>query len=74
MSKAKTGFPSVDKPWMDFYDISNEQRTVSKISMYQYIFNNNKNNLNDIAIEYLNVKISYDKMFKMIDKTANSLS
>ena len=74
MKKEYPDYPSKDKPWMKFYDVSIEQMKVPKISMYQYILSANKDYLNETAIEYLNVKISYRKMFNMIDRTANALS
>ena len=40
--------------------------------MYQYIWENNKNHLSDIAIRYYGTKITYGKLFANIEKAAAS--
>ena len=68
-----TGFATIDKPWLKyfkmdkFYDIHNTK------TIYQDILDNNKDNLDSIAIIYFGTKITYKELFENIDKTAKSL-
>lgn len=70
--KELTGYPSIDKPWLKYYTEEAINSSVPECSMYEYIWENNKNHLDDIALIYFNKKITYRKMFEMIDKTASS--
>lgn len=69
-----TGYATIDKPWqtyfkMDkFYDIKNNK------TIYQDILDNNKDNMDAVALIYFGAKITYKKMFENIDKTAKSLA
>lgn len=68
-----SGKPSIDKPWLKYYpemnqcDIKQKNNTV-----YQEVYENNKNYLNANALEFFGSKITYDKFFKQIDKTARA--
>ncbi len=70
--KELTGYPSIDKPWLKYYTEEAINSSVPECSMYEYIWENNKNHLDDIALIYFNKKITFRKMFEMIDKTASS--
>lgn len=65
------GYQSIDKPWLKYYDLNktndHENRTV-----YQCLFENNKNNMDDLAIEYFSAKISFKKLLDNIDKAARA--
>ena len=67
-----TGYASLDKPWLKYYEtfknIDNMKKTV-----YQSLYDNNKKYKNEIAIEYFGAKISFGKLLKNIDNTANAL-
>ena len=39
--KRITGYPSIDKPWLKYYD-SNEEQYVSDCSLYQNVYKHNK--------------------------------
>lgn len=67
------GYASVDKPWLKYTDIDTMYKEREKRTVYQEIYEVNKNNLNHLAIEYFGAKINYDKVLKNIDKVANAL-
>ena len=68
----RTGYPSIDKPWLKYYSEEAINAPLPECTMYEYIWQNNKDHLDDIALIYFNKKITYRKMFEMIDKTANA--
>lgn len=67
------GYPSVDKPWLKYYDEESILAEKPKMTAYQYMMTNNIEYKNEIAIEYFGNKISYKKLFDKIDETAKSL-
>lgn len=62
-----TGIPSVDKPWLKYY----EERAILtedfEGSALDYLKMKNKNHLASIAIEYFGTKISYQGLFERIN-------
>ena len=69
-----TGYASIDKPWLKYYNDRDIIQDIPAISVYDYLFINNQNNLEKTALNYFGVKISYSKLFKNIDKVKKSLS
>lgn len=72
MKEKITEYPSIDKPWLKYYTDEIINASLPECSMYEYLWQNNKNHLDDISLIYFNKKISYRKLFEMIDKTANA--
>lgn len=70
--KQISGYPSIDKPWLKYYNEEAINASLPECSMYEYMWENNKNHLNDIALIYFNKKITYRKLFEMIDRTAKA--
>lgn len=68
-----TGYPSIDKPWLNCYSEADKQITYPECSMYEYLRENSKNFLHLVAIEYYGVKIKYSQLFHKIDKVYHSL-
>lgn len=68
-----TGYPSIDKPWLKYYSQEVIDSPLPECTMYDYIWQNNKDYLDDIALIYFNKEITYKEMFEMIDKTAQAL-
>ena len=68
-----TGYASIDKPWLKYYDDESLDYELPKKTAYRYMYDNNFNYQNDTAIEYFGNKISYKKLFKKIDDAAKSL-
>ena len=72
MSEKKTGFPSVDKPWLKLYSEKTLNAEAPKCSIYEFMEQNNRDYPQDIAINYLGREITYQTLFENIDKTAKA--
>jgi len=70
--KQLTGYPSIDKPWMKYYSEEAINSPLPELTMYQYIWENNKDHLSDIALRYYGTKVTYEKLFESIQKAANA--
>ncbi len=68
-----TGYPSVDKPWLKYYTEDDLRIEVPKCTIYQNIYEQNKNYSNDIAINYYGNKMRYAKLFSKTESCAKSL-
>ena len=71
-NKPMTGYPSIDKPWLKHYSEEAINVPLPKMTMYQYVWENNKDHLTDIALRYYGTKITYGKLFEEIKKAANA--
>ena len=67
-----TGYPSIDKPWMKYYTEKAKGTPLPDCSIYEYMFNNNKDFPNDIAVLYFYRRITYGELFDNIEKTAKA--
>ena len=56
-----TGYPSVDKPWYRYYDDLSINASLPKMTAYEFMYSRNKDNQNDVAINYFGNKIKYKK-------------
>ena len=70
----KTGYPSVDKPWLKYYNEDAIRARLPECTIYEYLWNNNKDHPDEIALVYFEKKITYRKLFESIDRTAASLA
>lgn len=76
-----TGYPSIDKPWLKYYDCS-DKVDIPKLSIYQMIKKNNANRLDKIAIDLRSsangykkgIEITYGKFFERIETVAKAYS
>ena len=68
-----TGYPSVDKPWLKYYSEKTINTQLDECTLYEYLIKNNKDYPQDIAINYLGRKYTYEELFKNIDKTAKMI-
>lgn len=66
------GYSSIDKPWLNFYSKETLMKSAPETTIYEHLYNNNKDHPNDIAIEYYGKKITYKELFENIIKTAQS--
>lgn len=69
-----TGYPSIDKPWLKYYSEEAINAPLPECTIYEYLWENNKDHLDDIAIIYFNRKITYGELFENIDKAAAAFS
>ena len=68
-----TSYASIDKPWLK--NFTEEQLQVGEIkkTAYRYLYDENKNYENDVAILFLGKKIKYKELFERIDEVAKAL-
>ena len=67
-----TGYPSIDKPWLKYYSEEAINGKLPECSIYEYMYENNKDYPKDIALNYYGRKITYAELFANIDKTAKA--
>lgn len=68
-----TGYPSIDKPWLKYYRNEQINTNIPKMSVYRYLYEQNKNYLGRIALTYFDKKITFDELFIKIEETAKAL-
>lgn len=73
-SKKMTGYASIDKPWLKYYNLENLDIQLPQKTIYQYMYDNNNSHSGRIAINYFGNKIEYKEMFKMIEKAVKSFT
>lgn len=72
--KKLTGYPSTDKPWLKYYTKEAIERKLVPNTIYGYLWEQNKEHLNDVALVYFQQKISFQKLFQDIEQCAKSLT
>ena len=72
-NKNLTGYPSIDKPWLKYYSEKALSIELSKSTAYENIYEMHKDNLHDIALIYFGRKITFDELFKNVEKTKKAL-
>ena len=72
--KKLTGYPSVDKPWLKYYSEEAIHAPLPECTVYEYLWENNKDHLDDIALSYFDRKISFGEMFSNIDRAAKGFT
>lgn len=70
--KKLTGYPSIDKPWLKYYTEDAINAKLPEGTMYQAIFRNNADRLDNIAINYYDRKITYRSFFENIRTAAKA--
>lgn len=65
--KELTGYPSIDKPWLKYYTEDAINAKLPECTIYEYLWENNKTNLDDISMVYAGKKIKYCELFERID-------
>lgn len=73
MNPEKEIYPVTDKPWLKFFTKETLEKPFEEKSMYQFIYDFNKDHLSDIALEYLGVKVTYGELFNNIEKVSAAL-
>lgn len=68
-----TGYPSIDRPWLKYYTSEQINGKIPEMTVFEYMYKCNEQNMNKIALEYLGIKIKYKTLFKKIDEVANCL-
>ncbi len=70
--KELTGYPSVDKPHTRFYRKDPIRDININQTIYELVFNTNKDNMNASALEYMGSIWSFDQLKEETDKAANA--
>lgn len=68
-----TGYPSIDKPWMKYYRKTPIKEIAVNQTIYEMVFNSNKDNMNDAALEYMGAEYTYQQLKDMTDHAAGVL-
>ncbi len=72
--KKLTGYPSIDKPWLKYYSEEAINAPLPKCSIFEYLWENNKDSLDAVAIEYFGNRITYRELFDNIEWAAAAFS
>ena len=68
----QTGYPSIDKPWLKYYSEEAINAPLPECTIYEYIWQNNKKHLDDVALIYFGRKITYRKLFREVQRTRDA--
>ncbi len=68
-----TGYLSIDKPFLKNYPEEALLREVPKQTIYERIYACNKDRLQDIALIYQDVQITFGELFENIDRVSKAL-
>lgn len=68
-----TGFASIDRPWLKFYSEEALTESIPECTIYELIYEKNKEHLDNNAIQYFNKFITYGELFENIEKVAKAL-
>ena len=67
MNNKKTGYPSIDRPWLKYYSKESINAPLPKCTVYENIASHNLQHPNDVAMIYFGHKITYQELFHNID-------
>ena len=75
MSNLKTIFNKIKYkyPWYKFYQKKERNIEVPNVSLYEYLKEKNKDNMNSIALNYFNRKITFSSFFNEINLCSRAL-
>lgn len=75
MTEKKTGYPSIDKPWLQYYPPHAHEDAWKEVedTIYNKLYSRSTAWMDNYAIDYFGTKITYQDMFKIIDNVANTL-
>lgn len=72
--KKLTGYPSVDKPQYRYYRTTPVREIDKDQTIYELVFDSNKDNMEDLALEYLGVNWTYAKLRAETDQAADAFA
>ncbi len=67
-----TGYPSIDRPWLKYYTEEAINAKLTTDSIYEYLYKSNQDNLDGVAINYMDRKITYGELFRNIELSAKA--
>ncbi|MCR5736122.1 MAG: acyl--CoA ligase [Eubacterium sp.] len=74
MTESLTGYPSIDKPWLKYYSEEAKNPKFPECSIYEFLYERNKEHPSDYALNYFGKKITYRELFSMIDEVAKAFN
>lgn len=72
MTDGQTGYPSVDKPWLKYYTDEQINASLPECSIYEYLWECNKDHLSDYALNYFGKKMTFETIFQRIETAAKA--
>lgn len=73
MKEKLTGYPSIDKPWLKYFNEEERHKEIPECTVWQNIYQKNKENLSQTAIYYYGNKITYETLFQKVTLCASAL-
>lgn len=75
MEKEMTGYASIDKPWLKYYDLKSNEIELPEMSMYEFAKSSNRDNMKNVALDVRmsangfkkGIKITYGNFFKSVE-------
>lgn len=74
VNKELTGYPSIDKPWLKYYSEEVINAKLPECTLYEYLWENNKNYLKNIALNFFGRRITFEQLFIEIEKATKAFS
>ena len=68
VKKHLTGYPSIDKPWLKYYTKDAINAQMPECTIYEYLWENNKDYPNNIALNYFDRKSPMGKYLRILTK------
>ena len=72
MEKKMTGYPSIDKPWLKYYRKQPVRDIPMNTTIYDMVFDANKESMDAFALEYMGVNWTYQKLKTNVDQMADA--
>ena len=69
----QTGYPSIDKPWDKYYTDDDRKIIVPECTIFQKIYDNNKEYLDETALRFYGNKISFKRLIEEVESCAKAL-
>ena len=70
----KKCYPSKDKPWLKYYKKEAVNAALPERTIWQYVYDNNKDNMKGTALNYYGNKVTYEEFFENVDKAARAFT
>jgi len=78
--KKLTGYPSIDMPWLKYYEVGENKIELPNKSIYEFAKESNEDNLKNVAIDMRvssndfkrGIKLTYGNFFKKIENMAKA--
>lgn len=70
----KKCYPSKDKPWLKYYKKETVNAALPECTIWQYVHDNNKDNMKGTALNYYGNKVTYKEFFENVDKAAKAFT